>query len=182
MKRPVTRIVLLACCALLAACPSGSPTDDAPAAARQPAKPASDLSTPESALKSYWRTLDWLRQRQRIEDQRSGADTERVKAGDLMSAVSTGDALTSFTRGPRTDLRLERSIVAVVREGNDKATITAKIRTLSPGATAFTPTPIELFDTAPGGEFRYQLAREADGWKVAEVWRTDEPGGPRRLR
>ena len=99
-----------------------------------------------------------------------------------MSAVSTGDALTSFTRGPRTDLRLERSIVAVVREGNDKATITAKIRTLSPGATAFTPTPIELFDTAPGGEFRYQLARDADGWKVAEVWRTDEPGGPRRLR
>jgi hypothetical protein len=182
MRTIVTGIVLAACCAMLAACPSRTGPDDAAPRARLPAKPASDLSTPESALKSYWRTLDWLRQRQRIEDYRNGADSKEVTTGDLMSAVTTGDALTSFAQGPMVDLGLDRSIISVARHGDNKATIVAKIRNLGQGATAFTPTPIELFDTAPGGDFRYLLVRESDGWKVAEVWRTDEPSGPRRLR
>ncbi len=182
MRIIVTGIVLAACCAMLAACPSRTGTNNDAPRASLPAKPAADLSTPESALKSYWRTLDWLRQRQRIEDLRSGADSKEVKTGDLMSTVTTGEALDSFARGPKVDLRLDRSIVAVSLEGNSRATIVAKIRNVGQGATAFTPTPIELFDTAPGGEFRYLLVHETAGWKVAEVWRTDEPSGPRRMR
>lgn len=174
-------IVLALAVSLLAACPSRQAEHDA-TGERLPARPRADLSTPEAALKSYWSMLDWLRLRQRIEDIRDESAEGRVKTGEVMASVSGGDALASFAEAPRRDLRLERTIVSVNRTDDTHAEAIARIRTISADVTAFTPTPIELFESAPGGEFRYQLERDSNGWKVTEVWRLDLPEGPRRLR
>ena len=182
MKRSIHIFALTAACALLAACPSPQEKDAAPAAAKVPTPPVADLSSPESAVKSYWRMLDWLRLRQRIEDIRDEATERRVRTGDVMSSVAKGDALASFEKALRNDLRLERTIVSVQAESDKRAVVVARIHSLSTDATAFTPTPIELFEVAPGGEFRYLLERESDGWKIVEVWRLGLPGGPQRIR
>ena len=183
MKRSIRIFALSALCAVLAGCPSSREDAGSPTAAKAPAQPAADLGTPESAVKSYWRMLDWLRLRQHIEDIRESASEGRVKSADVMSSVSKGDALASFANAPRSDLRLERTIVSVQHtEGEDRAVVVARIRSLSTEATAFTPTPIELFEVAPGGEFRYLLERETEGWKIVEVWRLGQPGGPERIR
>jgi hypothetical protein len=181
MKRSIHIFALSALCALLAGCPSSREDAGSPNA-KVPTRPAADLGTPESAVKSYWRMLDWLRLRQRIEDIREAASEGRVKSADVMSSVSKGDALASFAKAPRSDLRLERTIVSVHTEGENRAVVIARIRSLSTEATAFTPTPIELFEVAPGGEFRYLLEREGASWKIVEVWRLGEPGGPQRIR
>lgn len=182
MKRSIRIFALTAFCALVAGCPSSREDTGSPAAARVPARPVPDLGTPESAVKSYWRMLDWLRLRQRIEDIREERAEGRVKSADVMSSVSGGDALASFAQAPRSDVRMERTILSVHTESENRAVVVARIHSLSTDATAFTPTPIELFEVAPGGEFRYLLEREAEGWKIVEVWRLGEPGGPKRIR
>ena len=111
MKRSIHIFALSALCALLAGCPSSREDAGSPNA-KVPTRPAADLGTPESAVKSYWRMLDWLRLRQRIEDIREAASEGRVKSADVMSSVSKGDALASFAKAPRSDLRLERTIVS----------------------------------------------------------------------
>jgi hypothetical protein len=182
MKRSTHIFALTAICALLAGCPSSHDDTASNGATKVPARPVPDLSTPESAVKSYWRMLDWLRTRQQIEEIREERSEKRVKSDDVMASVAKGGALSSFTNAPRRNLRMERTILSVQTENEHRATVVARINNLSTDATAFTPTPIELFEVAPGGEFRYVLERDTAGWKIVEVWRLGQRDGPERLR
>jgi hypothetical protein len=141
-------------------------------------RPRPDLATPESALRSYWASIDYLNVRVAAEE---AADLSGVVA-PVMADVATGEALISFREfRPRAD-RLERSVENVVTESDARALVHARVRNMTRNPPSLTPTPIELFERESAGQLRYVMAREADRWKVAEVWRLEESGEPRRIR
>jgi hypothetical protein len=161
---------------LLVGCPAKR-ADPGNVAQGKPPRP--DLSGPDTALHSYWALIDWY---QRTMLARVNAQDPAPSMSDLMATVAVGDVLESFKNFTPRTLKLERTVESIAREGPDTAQVIAHIRN-SPGELpGLTPTPIELFERESGGEYRYLLRRQPDGWKVAEVWRLDESSGPRRIR
>jgi hypothetical protein len=186
MKASLTQLLigLGVCASLLAGCPS--PSDSAGDAKKLtlevPPRPAADISTPEQAVKSYWALRDWLQTKHEIEWKRTRQRADASKTGELMSLVAVRGVLDSFKEsGPPMD-QYERILESVKAESDTRALVTARIRVVNRVEAGITPTPIELFENESGGQIRYVVEKEQDGWKVAEVWRVDEPAGPRRIR
>lgn len=143
------------------------------------ALPSADLSSPEQALKSYWRVRDWLRRYQAGEVSYAGP---QIDADELMRHVTSGSAQGSFGKRPVTNARLSWSNEGIERPSDTKAIAMVRIRNLDQDPSTLTPTPLELFDRYEAGLYRYVLANEANQWKVAEVWRVDAKGVAHRLR
>ncbi|HVL59019.1 MAG TPA: hypothetical protein VM491_21170 [Burkholderiaceae bacterium] len=176
MNLPLARLLLcLAALSLLAACPT---VDRARTGAEAPRV---DISTPQQAVESYWLLLDWYRTRATAAQRRPQQNPVPPQLPQLMAAVATGEALASFAERTATTDRLERRLETVAEQSESQAVVTARVKNLTTDPATVLPTPVELFDDA-AGRLRYVLRKEADGWKVAEVWRTDEPDGPRRVR
>lgn len=155
----------------MAACPTRAPEPDLPV------RPKIERSSPESALRAYWSLIDWYHLR-------NAPDARRPPPplGELMAEVAAGEALASFDRYTPQRNRYERTIERVESAGEDRADVYTRFRNLTNNPVPITPTPVELFERETAGSLRYAMVREPGGWKVAEVWRLDEAGGPRRLR
>jgi hypothetical protein len=175
MKLPLAP--LLSCLTVLGV--AGCPTVDR---ARTGAEtPSVDISAPQQAVESYWLLLDWYHGRLIATQRRPQQNPPPPQLPHLMSAVATSEVLASFAQRAATTDRLERRFETVLEQSESQAVVTARVKNLTTDAATVLPTPVELFDEAPG-RLRYVLRKEPDGWKVAEVWRTDEPQGPRRVR
>jgi hypothetical protein len=143
--------------------------------------PAADLSSPESALLSYWSRREWVR--------RKGLDENPPKnsapgVAEVMHPVTAGSTRASFLSAtpPVTSDPLARSLLRVDQASATHAVAVAKVRNLLRDPLELTPTPIELLRDEPGTEVQYTLSKDAEGWKVSEVWRVAADGSRHRVR
>ena len=182
MNAALGRFLVCVCAWILTGCPSGADGDAKKSAQQVPPQPATDISTPERAINSYWALRDWLQTKEEIEWKRSRQRADASKVGEAMAQVTSGATLSSFKDKPPPGDQYERTLSKVTYENDTRANVLARIRVISRGASGITPTPIELFQSEVAGEIRYVLEKDQQGWKVVEVWRDDEPGGRRRIR
>ena len=132
-----------------------------------------DNSTPDLALKSWWRLLDAdddYAYRECLQKSSESGGPVAVHQNEML----TGDALTVLSRGVTCVHRLyERTIDQVKMESDSRAWITATIKNVTP-----IPGDVHLSDSdrkerQSGDRFRYLLERDADGqpWKLSQSFR-----------
>ena len=134
--------------------------------------PRLDLSTPQSALQSYWAQFDWL---QRLEAQATAARVRRLLE-QAYAEVATGDVLEYYRQGVRPPDRFERRIQEVSPENAARAIAVVRIRNVTPIPAGAQPSPGQVAERERGAVFRYFLQREDGAWKVASIWRARETG------
>lgn len=140
--------------------------------------PSADLSSPERAIKSYWTLREWSRR------QAAPLDTPHAapSLAEVMSAVTAGSARDSYQTRPGGRDQLEWSLLEIQQTGPDEAVAVARVRRAGQESGVLTPTPIELFQSGQATQLRYSLIRDAQGWKVTEVWRLEPEGRRVQIR
>ena len=132
--------------------------------------PAADLSTPESALKSYWAIKAWEKDDIRIE---SAKIQERnwEAAAPYMISITTGPAKKYFEalRNPEPEV-FERTITDVSYESPDRSVILVTIRNVTPIPKDAMPAQGDVEKRARGSDFRYVFVRDNAEWKLSEIW------------
>lgn len=174
---------------LVAGCqPSGEPLNTKSQNSQSSTKPPSlviDISTPDRALKSYWLAKDILLKA--VPEVRAKADAmqtdeflkilnrmkfEKITTGDVLSAhhgeLGKHDDTPSFSE-------YSREIVDIKQDTESRATAVVKIR----NSTAIPPgsvIPDSIKESREDGKmFKYVLEKDADGWKVAQIYVFKEP-------
>ena len=143
-----------------------------PARAQQPAV---DLSTPEAALHSYWRMQDAL-------DSVAASIVTGPADRDPFAAVRRSYEQTVAGRArevlasPFVRQTYAREVEAVDMAGPQRALVMAVIRNTTPlpAGAALTIEQQEL--RGDGQQFRYQLEREGDAWRITQVQLWDDLG------
>jgi hypothetical protein len=134
-----------------------------------------DLTTPEAALRSYWRMQDAL-------DSIAAAMVTGPAERDPFSATRQAYESTFAGRAremlaaPFVRQTYAREVQAVDSAGPARTLVMAVIRNttpLAPGA-ALTHEQEEL--RAEGQQFRYVLEREGDAWRITQVQMWDDLG------
>jgi hypothetical protein len=151
------------------------------AAAQSSSPPAADLASPEAALRSYWRLLDWREQALR---ERGPVDPTEAAYQRQMMEITAGrtrqfyQSVQSVVEARRRT-KLERKIVSNTQESPQRAVIVANIRNVTPVPRGAKPSPALVRQRKKGEDFKYVLALDATQWKVLEVWSLSM--GPRLL-
>lgn len=157
--------------ALLAAC-SGKPAS-APSAAAS-AAPVIELSSPDQALKSWWRVRD---QNKRYESERCAESVHAFKdsMAGLIKQVATGPALNEIADIPGACAPevIERTILKVEVETETRAVAYALLRVNTPPPAAITLTAEEVASRKKGERYKYVLEKVEGDWKVAQVYSLD---------
>jgi hypothetical protein len=161
MRTPVG--ILLA--ALTLAVPAALQAQTAPAAQLSS---TADRSTPERALRSYWRVMD-------VQDSLVAEDASNPPPGsrwllaeDAYRSHLTGPALASYGR-TRVRNRYSRQILGVERESPTRVLIRARIRNVTPIPPGAVPTEFALEARNKGEEFRYIFEKVGQEWKLAQI-------------
>ena len=152
--------------------------EDAPAsiAAAGPA-PKADLATPQSALRSYWNVRDWYEPllTETYREISRASDARMPSVDDAYGEVMAGDAL-AYHRGSEwipPPLVVAREIRELKHETASRAVIVVHLRNVAPIPEGARPSEWEVARRAAGALFRYVMLQDADGWKVAEIWRDE---------
>lgn len=114
-----------------------------------------DTSTPEAALRTYWRLSD--------ADTLSG-DEARARSLD---ALFTGPAAVARAQS-RVPETFAREIVEEERRGA-RVFMTVRIRNTTPRPVGATPSAGQMHRRRLGDQFRYVLAQEGAGWKIEQI-------------
>ncbi|WP_367372251.1 hypothetical protein [Pseudomonas lini] len=128
-----------------------------------------DLSSPDNALKSWWRFLD-------ADDQRSYESCQKYFENQparekYYSAFTTGDVLSVKTNQIR-DCRLDsysREIQEVKQETETRAVVLATIKNTT--SSSMNPTETEKADREKGSTYRYLIEKDSSGWKISKVFK-----------
>lgn len=147
----------------------------AAASAQAQAVPSVDLSTPEAALRSYWRMQDAL-------DSIAAGMVTGPGAGDPFAATRRAYEQTVAGRAaevlaaPFVRQTYAREVEAVDMAGPSQALVMTVIRnsTPLPEGTALTHEQEEL--RKQGQQFRYVLEREGDAWRITQIQLWDDYG------
>lgn len=138
-----------------------------------------DISTPDKALKSYWQMKDFLRKAD--SDWRMAQDSEFIKARAEFNSdarkLMTGDVLSDYLEDEIKNWQLkqyDREIVDLKQDTESRATVIAKIRNSTPVPEGAIVTDSDLKKRKEGKKFKYVLEKEADGWRVSQVYEYDE--------
>lgn len=143
-------------------------------------QPGADLSSPEQALKSYWKVHDWMRRSQSGEVK---PGEPRIDPDELLRQVTSTSVHSSFGQRPMSTARLAWSIESIETPSTGRAIALVRIRNLDRNPAVITPTPVELFDRSESaGLYRYVMSYQDQQWKIVEVWRLEGDGAARRLR
>lgn len=188
VKSPVISIpyslIAAACSLVLIGCspPSGSATDAAVASssaakttpAAQP-EVVIDRSSPDAAVKSWWRVLD-LQEKIAYDDCNDPATGEPSEIAPYYPKILDGVMLQSKT--PRaTSCILDsynREIQEVKTESETRAVVFTKIWNTSPIPPGVEPDKYDLQYRADGARFKYLVEKGAEGWKLAQVYRFED--------
>jgi hypothetical protein len=180
-------LLVLTCAASVLACggggdPGGAAKADSAASARNRPLPdtafAVDLSTPDRALRTYWRI------RSMADTIGQPIDTAAVRfqnwqrADSVLARIYGGDALAEYsrTRQPSLHPRYTREILAVEPETDTRATVLARIRNVTPVPPGAVADEYAARRRAEGDVYRYVFERDSAGWKLVQVLTKSYPG------
>lgn len=168
-------LVLAGCSPKPEAATPPSPTAIVPSAATQTAAQIPspgveiDTSSPDNALKSWWRVLDHREQITSAECAKRNAEYFA-----LFERVAQGDPLRQYTAMEReycAPETYEREIHEVETESETRAVIFAKIRNVTPIPAGADLSPEDRKNREDGYRYSYLLEKTAEGWKVSAVYR-----------
>lgn len=139
------------------------------------AQPAVDLSTPEAAVRSYWRMQDAL-------DSVAASIVTGPAERDPFAAVRRGYEQTLGGRAaevlaaPFVRQTYAREVEAVDQAGPSRALVMAVIRNTTPlpAGTHLTHEQQEL--RTEGQQFRYILERDGATWRITQIQQWDDLG------
>jgi len=154
----------------------------APASPKSSALPivAIDVSTPDRTLKSYWLTkdsfrkthFDWvaaqLPELQKLNN-KIGFDIRKLMASDVLSFHQER---VKPKQGQFEEY--SREIVDIKQDTESRATAVVKIRNSTPISEGAVVSDSDKKQREKGESLKYVLEKEADGWKVAQVYKFDE--------
>ena len=133
-----------------------------------------DASTPDKALKSYWK----LRDAQNSNFQKFTNDSHVKK---LLNEIygSYGDIVVPLIAKQKLELlespveTFSREIKKIVFESETKAVINAEVRNVTPIAEMAYLSVNDMAKRNNGNEYKYVLEKAGEAWKVSEVlWRS----------
>jgi hypothetical protein len=185
MRNVRRSLVVLTCAASVLACgggESGGKAEPAAVSVRNRPLPDSafavDLSTPDRALRTYWRV------RSMADTIGQPVDTAAVRfqnwqrADTVLARIYGGDALAEYRRSRRSARRQHyaREILAVEPETDTRATVLARIRNVTPVPAGAAPDEYTARRRAEGDVYRYVFERDSAGWKLVQVLAKSYPG------
>jgi hypothetical protein len=173
---------VLACLLIVGCQPSHQP-----AGAKKSGSPVApilvvDTSTPDRALKSYWQARDVIQkitadmnaahyaQIQTVVN-KIGFDAKKLMTGDVLSTEQEIDKL---RHGSLWEEKYSREILDIRLDTGSRATALVKIRNSTPIPVGIVVSDEDKRRREEGERFKYILEREADGWKVAQVYLFDK--------
>lgn len=167
----IGRLFILICCLLIDVSASAiAQTTDISVSDSK--RPALDISTPESTLKSYWAFKEWYNAKRLSEIRQKFEEYSQKEELDSMIPLTTGDMKRYFKSfKPMSPTVLERNIQGIFMASPSRAIITVIIKNVTPVPDGTVPSPLDIEERKNGHEFRYVLLKESDGWRISEVWR-----------
>lgn len=169
-KRLIRSLLVLSLLGFSPASPADAP----------PPLPATDLSSPEKALRSYWALKTW--EDEVFQEQRRLRAASFAAALPHIQKVTTGTARQYFSNlrdAPR-DV-LDRHIDGISREKDGRVVVFVTIRNVTPIPADAEATEAKRQKRERGQKFRYVLVAEGNDWKIAEAWTYGDPMMPDRM-
>lgn len=131
-----------------------------------------DITTPDRALKSYWKVQDQFRSEYHAHYkaqlpvlERFQAPVENVMTGTASSAAKEKlGALETFIR----------DIVDVKIESESRAVIIASIKNSTPIPAGAELSKLAEQMRSEGDKYKYVLEKSQPGWRIAEIWDYDK--------
>lgn len=139
---------------------------------------AVDLSTPERALRTYWRIKSMSDTIGAPVDTTAARFQNWQRADTVLQRIYGGDALAEYrrTRQPARRHEYLREILQVEPESETRATVLARIRNVTPVPPGAEPDPYTARRRADGDVYRYVFERDSAGWKLVQVQGKSYPG------
>jgi hypothetical protein len=131
-----------------------------------------DLSTPDRALRSYWKAKDDLRRKEHA----VWFKARRQHSFDL-GTLLTADAQTNYEHLQKADTPVteyNRDIIDVKQETESRAVIIAHVKNATPFPPGAVLTEKNEKRRAEGERIRYVLEKTSAGWKVSQAYRFSE--------
>ena len=126
-----------------------------------------DLSSPDNALKSWWRFLD-ATEKKTFENCERYFSYQSARE-NYYSKFTAGDVL-SIKVNQLNECKLNtysRSIQEVMQETETRAIALATIKNTTP--SSLTPTEDEKIDREKGSTYRYLIEKDKGEWKISQV-------------
>ena len=142
---------------------------------RASAQAAMDLSTPEAAVRSYWRAQDVLDSLGTALSAGRNAGQPFADAREQFYATLAGTARAVFT-APYVPEVFERTVESVDVLGADAAHVATRIRNVSPIPAGAVLTHDDQEVREQGWQIRYILQRENGGWRIARIQQWSDLG------
>jgi hypothetical protein len=132
---------------------------------------ARDISTPDRALRTYWRIKGILDTLGVPMDSNAVPARTWTRADSTLATLYGGAALRAHQRDrtPGQRQRYAREILDVRQETESRATVTARVRNVTPIPPAATAGEYEMEKRTNGEVYRYIFERDAEGWKLVQV-------------
>jgi hypothetical protein len=133
-----------------------------------------DLSTPDRALKSYWQELDAFVKLQNDINNKESTKWDKINQDLSVDYKKTlgGDVLTVFTEKNRPDVSTIRSreIISIKQETESRTIAIAITKNITPIPSTVSLNEAEVTRRNKGTRLKYLLEKEADGWKVTQIY------------
>lgn len=128
-----------------------------------------DLSSPDNALKTWWRSLDAVEElgnkecKAYVKQRAESNYYQQISTGQVLNYLVTDDSACKLTI-------VEREIVEVKQETDTRAVAIARIKNATP--TDIKPTDEQKEKRRVGSLYKYLLEKEGGEWKVSKVYET----------
>lgn len=135
--------------------------------------PQVDRSTPDNALRSYWATRDAVRKHM---EQAIAEDAPKWSALRLtLEITATNPIAKTFVdgEGSRVFETFSRDILEVKVESDSRALAIALIKNTTPIPNGAEMRGYDEERRRDGERYKYVLQKNADGWRVDEIWKWD---------
>lgn len=174
-KDKVPRLgAILLFAAIAAGCDGAKPNaapSSTPTTAETPA-PTIDRTTPDKALRSYWAMRDYTAaQLHGVAREYMRKSAEIYSGLNVVAGVDLVRGLTGKIEPPES---FTRDILEVKVESDSRAVIDTIVRNSTPVPPGAEPTAYGERARRFGERFRYVLDKEAEGWRVVEIWDWDD--------
>lgn len=127
-----------------------------------------DRSTPDRAVQSWWTLLDRADSIDQVVDSTDFSARQNVQLRNAVRAYLGGVALAS-AKEEDVPYKHVREIVDVDQETTTRATVTTKIRNVTPIPPGATPDEYDVRRRREGETVRYFLEKDSEGWKITQV-------------
>ncbi|MCG3185941.1 MAG: hypothetical protein IOMNBAOH_00483 [Rhodocyclaceae bacterium] len=127
-----------------------------------------DITTPDRALKSYWKVQDQIRAEHFAHYNAQLPTFHRTQAS--AEKVMTGTAFNDVKVKPGTLESFTRDIIDVKVESESRAVIIASIKNSTPIPAGAELSKYQEQSRNEGDKYKYVLEKSQPGWQIAEIW------------